>query len=94
MASLMGSCSLVTGELFCCWGVDCCCSICINLLAGVLIACVGVKASLRRMMPDLSVDAYTHTHTHTLNLEAAHGTKYHDGSVLDESRTNGNKLCL
>ena len=35
------------------------------------------------------------THTHLeLNLEAAHGTKYHDGSVLDESRTNGNKLSL
>ena len=36
---------------------------------------------------------YTHTHIH-VHLEPAHGTKYHDGSVLDESRTNDNKLCL
>ena len=35
-----------------------------------------------------------YTHAHTLNLETAHGTKYHDSNVMDESRTNGNKLCL
>ena len=46
--------------------------------------CAGIPLSL-----------HTCTHTHTrMHLEPAHGTKYHDGSVLDESRTNGNKLCL
>ena len=51
-----------------------------------------LKEKLTRNCPPFT--ANVHTHTLRTYLEAAHGTKYHDGSVLDESRTNGNKLSL
>ena len=58
--------------------------------AGFELATLGLLVQGCEFKPSTECTAHAHIHTH---LEPAHGMEYHDGSVLDESRTNGNKLA-